>query len=182
MILAFSTKIKGKPTYFPEKILMGLLVKKLTPESDFNSICPRGVIIPKGDIMYNIHFEHTINHKPKYHTIREDKNDRWKVGTKIDFFINARQKNMYRFAPVLPVVSVQEIEIIWFNKTRSLEPSKYDPKRFNYLDLIVDDRLLEINEVEKLAQNDGFDTIEDFFDYFDKYFKGKIIHWTDYKY
>ncbi|OXA76380.1 hypothetical protein B0A58_07345 [Flavobacterium branchiophilum NBRC 15030 = ATCC 35035] len=47
----------------------------------------------------------------KIHTIREDKNDRWKVGNKIDFFINARQKNMFRFAPVLPVVNTQKIEI-----------------------------------------------------------------------
>ena len=40
------------------------------------------------------------------------------------------------------------------------------------------------------AQNDGFDTWEDFFNYFyprikahrDEYYSGKIIHWTDLRY
>ncbi|PDS24661.1 hypothetical protein [Flavobacterium branchiophilum] len=174
MILPFSAKINGKPSYFPEKILMGLLVKKLTPEPDFNSICPRGVIIPKGDIMYNIHFDHTINHKPKYHTIREDKNDRWKVGTKIDFFINVRQKNMYRFAPVLPVVGVQEVFMTYaFN---------------DVIEISVDEKY--ITDVVGFAKNDGFDKWEDFFNFFypkimenpEQFYKAKIIHWTDFKY
>lgn len=28
----------------------------------------------------------------------------------------------------------------------------------------------------------GFDSVKDFFRYFNKDFKGKIIHWTDLKY
>jgi hypothetical protein len=41
---------------------------------------------------------------------------------------------------------------------------------------VIDKGLLQF------VQNDGFDSIEDFFSYFDKGFKGKIIHWTDLRY
>lgn len=169
MILPFSTKINGKQSFFVEKILMGLFVKKLTPEPDFNSICPRAVIIPKGDVIYNIHFDHTINHKPKIHTIREDKNERWKLGTKIDFFINVRQPNMYRFAPVLPVVSFQKIEII-------------HTEFMNDIIVNIDNKRLNMSELQRLVWNDGFDNIYEFVSYFNEDFVGKIIHWTDFRY
>lgn len=114
---------------------------------------------------------------PKLHTIREDKTDRWKPGTKIDFFINCRQKNMFRFAPVLPVVSVQEIEIIWVGFSDGYRPwVKIDGKNIYTLDQFDTDKML------LLAQNDGFDSDQDFFAYFNKDFKGKIIHWTDLRY
>lgn len=180
MILGFKTTINGKPTYFVERIFRGIW--KALHDDTFYKI---SFTISKEEMErpYKMNDpDQFVKKPPKLHTIREDKHDRWHAGVMIDFFINVRTKAMYRFAPSIPVVSTQRIELIWFNKTRSLEPSKYAPKRFNYLDLIVDDRLLEINEVEKLAQNDGFDTIEDFFDYFDKDFTGKIIHWTDLRY
>jgi len=37
-------------------------------------------------------------------------------------------------------------------------------------------------EIERLAENDGFNTASDFLEWFDHDFTGKIIHWTDYKY
>jgi hypothetical protein len=182
MILGFKTKINDKPTYFVEKILRMFLneyVVKIKGIADFIYNSSQNLNYKDvDDIFYKI--EHKV--KPKFHTIREDKADRWHAGVMIDFFINVHTKAMYRFAPSIPVVSTQTIEIIWFNKTRSLEPSKYAPKRFNYLDLIIDGRLLEINEVEKFAHNDGFDSLEDFFAYFNEDFTGKIIHWTDKRY
>jgi len=30
--------------------------------------------------------------------------------------------------------------------------------------------------------NDGFESLQDFFNWFNKPFRGKIIHWTDFKY
>lgn len=193
MILPFSTKIDGKPTYFAEKILIGLLVKKLVPENDFNSLCPRFVVIPTADkIIHRVSFDYTIDHKPKLHTIREDKNDRWRVGTKINFYINARQKNMYRFAPVLPVVSTQKIEFIWKDNTENLTclGMSYDKT----CTIIIDNRffgdvlLLKgtvvsgSDNLPRFAQNDGFDTLQDLLDYFNTDFTGKIIHWTNLKY
>ena len=171
MILPFSTQINGKPTYFVEKILKGILnisldniSKELRNIYDFNDF-----FFIDGDV-------------PKIHTIREDKNDRWKPGVMIDFFINARQKNMFRFAPRIPVVSTQEIIINWFSDVRDLSASELAPQRFNHLDVVIGKNVLTISEVEKLAINDGFDSLEDFFAYFNKDFTGKIIHWTDLKY
>ncbi len=158
MILPFSTQMNGKPTYFVEKIHSGLIQNDLLKEFKLE-FAPK-----KFDV--NILGEC----EPKLHTIREDKNDRWQEGKKIDFFINCRQKDMFRFAPVLPVVSTQKVDIDYSGSR------KYHPWVW------VDGKSLNIIEIEKLAKNDGFDTVEDFFTYFKEDFKGKIIHWTDLKY
>lgn len=172
MILPFSTKMNGKPTYFVEKIWETILQKgiqiKLTDFIEFGRKA-----LPKHYIVGT--------HKPKLHTIREDKKDRWKAGTKIDFFINCRQKDMFRFAPVLPVVSTQKVQIMWFNTFGTfvarvfINDQSFACVKFEK-EMIVTGKMLE------LAQNDGFDTIEDFFAYFNEDFKGKIIHWTDLRY
>lgn len=159
MILPFSTKMNGKPTYFVEKIHSGLLQNNLLQGFDLG-------------------YDHTFNLdvlsscEPKLHTIREDTKDRWKPGNKIDFFINCRQKDMFRFAPVLPVVSTQKVEIVY---------DKIFGKNI-YPDIRIDNIRLHPEKFETLAQNDGFDTIEDFLAYFNEDFKGKIIHWTDLRY
>ena len=115
--------------------------------------------------------------KPKLHTIREDKTDRWKVGMKIDFFINVRKKDMFRFAPVLTVVSVQEVYMSYRSN--------------DLIQISVNEReLFGFNERLEFAQNDGFDTWEDFFNYFypqikatpNNFLKMKLIHWTDKQY
>lgn len=162
MILGFSTQLNGKPTYFVEKIHKGFRLKELIMKA---AIDPSIHYPPN----YNYVAKDKLSHK--IHTIREDKNDRWKPGTKIDFFINCRQKNMFRFAPVLPVVSVQKVEII------------VDKFEFmNDYQIKVDGKLLTIDEEVQLALYDGFDNLLHFFMYFNKDFTGKIIHWTDLKY
>ncbi len=168
MILPFSTQMNGKPTYFVEKIWETILQKGIQIKiNDFielgHNALPRNYIVG--------------THKPKLHTIREDKKERWKPGTKIDFFINCRQVNMFRFAPVLPVVSVQKIEIIY---------------KGIFIAVVVDKILFYtdadftfgkgVEGMLQLAHNDGFDSIKDFFAYFDKDFTGKLIHWTDLRY
>ena len=109
-----------------------------------------------------------------------DKNNRWKVGTNIDFFINVRQKTMFRFASVLPVVRVQHIEIIYV----PFGGKKQDARPFVKVDgrLIYDVGQTLYSQMKEFAENDGFDCVNDFFDYFDKDFTGKLIHWTDCKY
>lgn len=159
MILPFSTQINSKPTYFVEKIHSGLLQNDLLQGFDLGSD-------------HNFDLDKLCSCEPKLHTIREDKTNRWKAGNKIDFFINCRQPNMFRFAPVLPVVSVQKIEILYdkaFGK--SIQP-----------DVIIDGVRLHPMKLDELAQNDGFDTVEDFFAYFNEDFTGKLIHWTDKRY
>jgi hypothetical protein len=163
MILGFSTQLNGKVTYFPEKIHSGLLQNDLLQGFDLG-------------------YEHSFDIdvlaecEPKLHTIREDKTNCWKAGMKIDFFINCRQKNMFRFAPVLPVVSVQKI-LITYTKTNKAMVF-IDDKCFFMQDFSVEGN----HKMLHLAQNDGFDTIADFFEYFNEDFEGKIIHWTELKY
>lgn len=169
MILPFSTQLNGKPTHFVERIHKGIRDNYMLSPVD-----------PSIHYPVNYNFQAKSFVPPKIHTIREDKKDHWKVGTNIDFFINCRQKNMFRFAPVLPVVSIQEIEVNYVptGKNLDLQPIVFIDKKFFYHNLISNDT----SKMFLLAKNDGFDSIPAFFDYFNKNFKGKIIHWTDFKY
>ena len=112
-------------------------------------------------------------HKPKLHTIRSDKSDRWKAGKPIHFFQwigRPFRSKIYHFAPVIPCISVQKIKIEC--------PSEY----VNDQKVYVDDRLLTIKEIRRLAWNDGFNTSMQFLLWFNQNFEGKVIHWTDLKY
>jgi hypothetical protein len=169
MILGFSTQLNGKPTYFVERILKGISKYHFKNKELYIDLSE----YYKHIIPYNVRKCHL---KPKLHTIREDKNDRWQTGTKIDFFVNCRQPTMFRFAPVLPVVSTQKIYITY---TKSKKTMVFiDDVCFYMQNLSLEGN----HKMLHLAQNDGFDTIQDFFAYFNEDFKGKIIHWTELKY
>lgn len=164
MILSFKTKINGKPTYFVEKIHLGLLQNSLLDMVGFDDNDFDGFDINK-----------VAECQPKIHTIRKDEKNRWKPGMMIDFFINARQKNMFRFAPRIQLKSKQRIFMT------------YLPQCGLGFRVSINGRELEEDEIEQLAFNDGFEAVEDFEDYFiaemenDEY-AGKILHWTDFKY
>jgi len=103
----------------------------------------------------------------KIHTIREDKTERWYTGRTIHFwFGNPRniKNNPYQFRKGICILT-QKIEIK--NKC-----------------IYIDNRELKLcsDKVELLAIQDGFDSGQEFFEWFDKDFSGKLIHWTDYKY
>ena len=169
MILPFSTQINGKPSYFVEKIWQGFPNQEQYLDEWFQL---------ESKIYEGYEFSPDASGmQPKLHTIREDKSDRWRAGVMIGFFINARKKNMFRFAPRIPVVSTQRI----------LMSYAYG----NIIEISINGR--EINDFkvkELIAINDGFDSWDDFVDYFipiiekseDGFFTGKIIHWTDLKY
>lgn len=172
MILSFKTKINGEPTYFPEKIWQGFPNQEDLLEEWFT--------LGKVYEGYNFHPD-AAGMFPKIHTIRKDDKNRWNAGIMIDFFINARQKDMFRFAPKIPVVSVQIIQIkfmsIWNSSGLYAKPIvKIDGK------LIYDMAGNGKEILEKISKNDGFKSIDDFFSYFNNDFEGKIIHWTDFKY
>lgn len=84
---------------------------------------------------------------------------------------------MFRFAPVLPVVSVQKVEIVYYHNRETLSLDLPQKKG-----VIIDEKPLMRGEIEQLSQNDGFDTVDEFFEYFNEDFTGKLIHWTDFKY
>ncbi|AYZ11891.1 hypothetical protein EGY05_08120 [Chryseobacterium arthrosphaerae] len=192
MILPFSRLINGKPTYFPEKIITGLWVNNLISKNKAIELFKPQVlekIIPAeyqdpGKVnfatIHKIEFDNTIYHREKIHTIREDKGNRWKPGVMIDFFINSRKPDMFRFAPKIPVVSVQNFEIQYYSSSVmvSIDGEWYGDAFFDGFKTLEGYNI----DLENLAINDGFASLEEFFKYFDKDFKGKIIHWTDLKY
>ena len=158
MNLGFRTTIDKRPTYFVERIL-----------ANWNAVPVNGelsaiIVNDKGYIDY----DKVANLPVKIHTIREDKTNRWDVGTKIHFVINSRTKNRFQFAPVVLVKSIQSFEIKYYKKNGA-----------NKVDILVDGASVSLN---LLAQNDGFDSTGEFLDYFNTNFKGKIIHWTDFEY
>ena len=89
----------------------------------------------------------------------------------IHYIINNRTKNRFQFAPVMPVLNIQKIGI----EHQFLG----DPK------VSIDNRLLNADEKEILAKNDGFNNADDLFAWFNRDYScrtTKIIHWTNLKY
>lgn len=168
MILSFRTKINGKPNYFVEKIIAGLYRQGLINGVEGKRAIKeyfRLVQEPEPKMVFYQGY-------PKIHTIREDKSDRWQEGKIIDFFINNRTKNAFRFAPRLPVISTQTIFM----------SKDYD----GGMVISIDAKILDDRDKERLAINDGFENYQAFHDYFypqlNDNFTGKIIHWTDFRY
>lgn len=180
MILSFKQVINKKKNYFVRKIWLALLIIKDNvnqlsykdfKEFHIDHLLKLGSFFdaPKSFDDYPIN--------PKLHTIRAG--NRWHAGMIIDFFINARTKKMFRFAPKIPCVSVQEINFEW-------QYDKHCDEK--YISIFIDGQC-EINGyysnvvllkwVHELAINDGFESAEDFLNYFNKDFTGQIIHWTN---
>jgi hypothetical protein len=113
-----------------------------------------------------------IKNGSKIHTIREDKKERWKQGNKIHFATGVRTKNYQQFG-ILECSSTQRINII-YNYPQN--------HAFNSVNVFIDGVMVPPQKIEELAQNDGFETVDDFFKWFNTDFDGKIIHWTDLKY
>ena len=156
MTLSFSTKFPwGEPTHFVAKI--------------WNSLNQHyGEAIAEDFYEYGADLYDFEGHFPKHHTIRADNKNRWKPGCKIHPVIHNRTPNRFQFAPVLKCVSVQRIEIK--RSVVTVFDESNNPKN------------LTVQQIHRLAQNDGFSNLADFWTWFDKDFGGKIIHWTDLKY
>lgn len=111
----------------------------------------------------------------KPHTIRKGK--RWRPGMLIHFFEwtgKPYRSPHFKFAPKVTCVSTQEIDIIWTDPDKASLPQP----------LIFIDRVWICDEQQKLnlAINDGFDSLESFYAWFNQDFSGQIIHWTNLKY
>jgi hypothetical protein len=175
MILPFSTQTKnGTKTHFVEKIWAGLLSNQIFTNEEFVKFFNAATSDERNFLLNN--WEPINNMIPKITTIREDIHDRWHAGRLIHPVINNRSKNQFQFAPVFPCVSTQKIEIInrkdyQFVATDGRVIYEAEPMGF-YLDQTFKD----------LIKNDGFNSLEAFWNWFDHDFKGKIIHWTSLKY
>lgn len=178
MTVGFSTKIKDNPTRFPEKIWQSLMQDiGLNDEIYYEWHSEEGIL--------NYHMGNNYDDSlfyifPKKHTIRKDEKNKWKKGNDIHFVINNRTKNRFQFAPVIPCTGTQKIEI----KHLSILNHPIDIQPMVWIDgyLFYDPAIGYDKGIEKLAINDGFDSVANFFDWFSEDFTGKIIHWTNLKY
>ena len=116
-------------------------------------------------------FKDPIKTGQKKHTIREDKHDRWKAGRIIHFAIGVRTRLYHQFYEGF-CKSTQKIQILWDNISLNGE----------FVSILIDGRLIDLDEVETLAINDGFEDVSEFLNWFSEDFEGKIIHWTDLRY
>lgn len=176
MTLSFTQTINGKPNYFIDKIWLGLYWNNKFRLDEYRSYywLHNDLFNKKWDS--KVWAENPFN--PKRHTIREDKNNRWGAGCDIHFVINNRTPNRFQFAPVIRCVSVQTITIEYFK----VEGGDYFLPRVWVSGELFFNEVIGFAKMKQLAINDGFDSVEDFFAYFNKDFTGKIIHWTDLKY
>lgn len=180
MTLSFTQTINGKPNYFIEKIWLGL--ESLIAHGDYDyvpeSISTWEYYLSKYVAQFGISWDEFYSEpNPKLHTIREDKSNRWKAGMDIHMVINNRTPNRFQFAPVIKCKSVQTIEIKYIHV-----PFLKGTYLMKGVHVFIDSVKINNADMLKLAINDGFDSVEDFFAYFNKDFTGKIIHWTDLKY
>lgn len=121
---------------------------------------------------FNIQFENGA-FTPKLHTIR-NASDRFKVGQLVQPFIwtyKPYKKNpnplipaQFDFMPAIKIVSKQRFDLDKFHGC--LWP-------------FIDENEMPLNEVSNLAQNDGFNNDEHFFQYFNKPVENmEIRHFT----
>lgn len=109
-------------------------------------------------------FEEKIKKGVKLHTIRWDEQNKWSRGRKIHFSTGARTGN--------------------YNCFKEGECTGTQAIAIHNREVFISGRSLLEDEIEDLSINDGFDSITDFWAWFDQYtpFDGKIIHWTGLRY
>lgn len=138
MILGFKTKINGKPTFFEEKILAYLY-----PYSNQAT----GIL-------------------PKKHTIRVDKNNRWRVGMLIQFATGVRTKNYQKFADGI-CTKTEKFCLKYVGESVLVQIGNIFYSNNNGLGIAF---------LNQFAVNDGFKDLQEFLAYFNQDFEGKIIY------
>ena len=121
-------------------------------------------------------FEQPIVDRIKIHSFRIDQHDRWKTGNSIQFYVNARTKQMRKFREDGECKGIQPVEIKGIHSTQGF-----------FIRVFIGEGL-SITCTEQFAKNDGFASAEDMRQCLvamhpdDHTLKGKVIHWTDFKY
>lgn len=184
-------------------------------------------------IEQNTEFERRIKRGEKIHTIR--KGDRWKPGTKIHFWMGTPRNPGSDPQRFFVNLDVSEFWVHQWGKERPVIQTKdflrmrglnlFDPPNTEYYlpavanvekiiirnlrgewpTVQVGRKMLTAAEIVTLSQNDGFELVEDFFDWFRKpvrviaywsdvkgkhvyknevpdEFEGQIVHWTTHLY
>lgn len=192
MTLAFSTQfpkekpgLEGKPTHFIEKIWAGLIHGD---EFNFNTSHYEEYLDAHQSLFGTDFGYDEIMIDPKIHTMRSDSNDRWQKGKKIHSVINNRTPNRFQFAPTIPCTGFERVKIKWYGGNERLDKAVRVyiegkeigcgiwNKNFETQPIFTGKQMFE------LRKNDGFESLQDFFAWFNEDWSGKIIHWTSFRY
>lgn len=121
-------------------------------------------------------FENLIKDGTKKHTIRADKNNRWKVGNSIQFWLgnprNVHAKNKPHQFGNGDCVRVENVKML-FREEHELTMSD--------VVFVGNTQLSGWTELTSLAKNDGFSSWEEMKKWFDnpnREFQGKMIFWN----
>ncbi|GAK96845.1 hypothetical protein JCM19294_1154 [Nonlabens tegetincola] len=123
---------------------------------------------------FNKQFKEPILNGSKIHTIRADKNNRWKKGNKIHFATGVRTKDYSQFK-FGECKSVQYLRIDYPKCEITGQPIHAPTVQ-------IDNQYITSEEIQELALKDGFKNKADFFKWFKDDFEGVLIHWTNFKY
>jgi len=123
-------------------------------------------------------FKRKILEGIKKHTIRADAYDRWDEGRKIQHAHGVRTKQYDHFKDD-ECTGTQRIYIGKTNTKNLNSFWRYNGYKYS---VIVDKKRLTLAGMVELAYRDGFDSLDDFLQWFQNGFKGKIIHWTPLRY
>lgn len=165
----------GQPNWFIQKIWK-VLISNLGDQ--FNNVLYQEKHKTKFGHYWRPNYDDVL---PKLHTIRHDPHGRWKAGKTIHPVINNRTPQRFQFAPEIVCTGVQEIEIkhgMFGFKSVWIDGNIIG----NFSETFIGESPVCTDLMSTIAINDGFDSVEQFFAYFNEDFKGKLIHWTDLKY
>ncbi|WP_407479930.1 hypothetical protein [Elizabethkingia anophelis] len=117
----------------------------------------------------NVNYNPFHSFRPKIHTIRRNEEYRLCIGEKLEMFYD---DGCEKIADI-DCTDVQDVFMTWIN---------------GQFEVSVDDKYMYYTEITELALNDGFESYQDFRNYFIKKmdsngcYSGYIIHWTNFKY
>lgn len=114
-------------------------------------------------------FVDAILNGTKIHTIREDSKCRWQPNKVMHMATGVRTKQ-YNCFKKETCKHIQRIEIQPYTKTIKFTVNG------------CQELLMSEIGIETLSKNDGFKTTNEFWEWFNEPFIGKIISWTDFKY
>jgi len=108
----------------------------------------------------------------KIHTLREDKNVRFKSGVTLHMATGVRTKDYKQFAQKT-VHGVQGADIL---------PATKRIKVYGVFNSVGENFILSEKQVEQFVKNDGFASQEEFWEWFNVPGYYHVIHWTDFRY
>ena len=191
--LAFMTRWPdGSPTYFPEMIwnsfddpdIISLFDRYCNPQPDYPE-----------QWQYYFH-EETLcgTYRRKPHTIRfltKKRAEQWKrIGHAQPFIWTEKpyRSKQFKFCPVIPV-QIKELEIDYyaFGKIEPVIDDRWSHKIIEYTDkrpdqclmVKIDKRRIYTDQWDELAINDGFESVDKFFEYFSEELIDKNLNHKD---